>query len=246
MIKSTNLFQVFLLIGVCTFLSCAFAPALYSQRQQQHFGVRNNVNVKRDTASVLFMKDEQLEQQVQPFELYPALSRISGIDWTGSCLYVGADLVHLSKLKLTGGVRYDIINGTTIALSSFLTFPNGNKREVKMQGSRENLSSVITLRSFEEDEEGPIYMEITELGTDTILINEVVKATGNTVMTASLSIVQGSDGATELVQVSHEVGSDSDNKDKKKRTVIEGHQVWRLTGGTVEFDDFDTSVQMTP
>ena len=58
------------------------------------------------------------------------------MNWTGTCRYVGADLVPLSKLKLTGGVRYDI-NGTSVTLSSFLTFPNGNTREVQMRGEKE-------------------------------------------------------------------------------------------------------------
>jgi hypothetical protein len=91
----------------------------------------------------------------------------------------------------------------------------------------------MTLRSVEEG--GPISMKVTELEPDTLLINEVEEATGKTILTASLSIVQGPKGKMELVQVSHEV-SDSDGSGTD---VIEGHQVWRLSGGPIQFEDFD-------
>ena len=150
--------------------------------------------------------------------------------------YVGADLIHLSKLKLTGGLRYDI-NGTTVTLSSYLTFPNGNTREVMMKGTKNpddesSSSSVFILRSVAEGG-GPIRMHVTELGTDTVLINEVEESTGKIILTASLSIIKGSNGM-ELVQISHEVGGEEESKQS-----IEGHQVWRLKGGPVEFNDFD-------
>ncbi len=146
------------------------------------------------------------------------------------CRYVGADLIHLSELKLTGGLRYDI-NATRVTLSSFLTFPNGKAREVMMVGSRnpEESSPILTLRSVEEG--GPIRMQLTEIGIDTVLINEIEEATGKIILTASLSITQNSSGM-ELVQISHEVGEGAQSS-------IEGHQVWRLKGGAVEFNDFD-------
>jgi len=166
-----------------------------------------------------------------PFKAFPVISRIAGIEWTGACRYVGADLVPVSKLKLSGGVKYDI-NGTTVTLSSFLTFPNGKTREVVMQGEKNigSASPSMTLRSLEEG--GPISMKLTELAPDTLLINEIEEASGKTILTASLSIVQGSKGM-ELVQVSHEVSDGSGND------VIEGHQVWRLSGGRIQFEDFD-------
>jgi hypothetical protein len=79
-------------------------------------------------------------------------------------------------------------------------------------------------------------MHLTELGSDTILINEVEEATGKTILTASLSItttMEGSKkGEMELVQVSHEIGEGT-------QSIIQGHQVWRLRAeGPVEFDDF--------
>jgi hypothetical protein len=50
---------------------------------------------------------------------------------------------------------------------------------------------------------GLIYLVVAELPPDTVLLNEVDKATGKIVMTTSLSVVNGGE---ELVQVSHEVG----------------------------------------
>ena len=187
--------------------------------------------------------------------LYPVISRIAGKNWTGTCKYIGADLIPLSKLKLIGGVRYDIV-GRNVKLSSFITFPNGNTREVVMTGSTDDNSSspVITLHPIEE---GPIRMLLSEVGADTILVNEVEVTTGKTIMTCSTTIIQGLNGE-ELVQVSHEVGDD-----------IEGHQVWKLKetkyvepavnvdaqqkeelaraqdSGGIVFDDFDENFRDT-
>ena len=77
---------------------------------------------------------------------------------------------------------------------------------------------------------GPIYMVLSELPPDTILINEVERATGTVIMTSSLSIVNE---GKELVQISHEVGDDNG-----KVLSIEGHQVWRLKQVPIEYDDF--------
>ena len=65
-------------------------------------------------------------------------------------------------------------------------------------------------------------MILSELPPDTILIQELEKATGNIVLTASLSLVRGTataDNTTELVQIAHELGENG---------ALEGHQVWRL------------------
>lgn len=194
-----TIFQLFVSIGFFS-LVCAFtSPATtFSQR-----------SVVKDVSTLFAAVD------TKGLTLYPVISRLAGKNWTGSCKYVGADLIHLSKLKLSGGLRYDI-TGRNVTLSSYLTFPNGNTREVVMTGSRDSDSSshVITLNPIEE---GPIKMLLTEIGSDTIIINEVEVATGKTILTASTSITQGRKGQ-ELVQVSHEVGEG-----------IEGHQVWRLT-----------------
>jgi len=192
-------------IGIYSLVSAFTAPATLSSRR----GIPND---DVSTTSLFMAKD------TKGLTLYPVLSRIASKNWTGSCKYVGADLIHLSKLKLTGGVRYDIA-GRNVTLSSYLTFPDGNTREVVMTGSRDpaSSSSVITLRSIEEG--GPIRMLMSEVGTDTILINEVEEATGKTILTTSTSIIEGGKlaGKDQLVQVSHEVGEG-----------IDGHQIWRL------------------
>ena len=92
---------------------------------------------------------------------------------------------------------------------------------------------VITLKPI--DEEGPIIMKLSEVYPDTILINEEERATGKTIMTSSVSIVQGRNGM-ELVGVSHEVGDEMKN-------VIEGHQIWRMIASSsspvIKYNDFD-------
>uniref|UniRef100_A0A7S2UNV2 Uncharacterized protein n=1 Tax=Attheya septentrionalis TaxID=420275 RepID=A0A7S2UNV2_9STRA len=233
--KNHTMVQRFIFIGICCSYASAFVlPSTFSLHGITSSSLDNN---EGPSSSELFMSLQQQDPKFQdPFVVdYPVISRIAGMNWTGSCRYVGADLVPLSELELTGGVRYDINNGTIVTLSSFLTFPNGNTREVMMRGSRENNSDspVIVLRSMEE-EGGPIRMHLTELGDDTILINEVEEATGKTILTASLSITAtpGKSGRMELVQVSHEIGEGT-------QSIIQGHQVWRLRAeGPVEFDDF--------
>jgi hypothetical protein len=178
--------------------------------------------------------------------LFPVLRRISGIEWTGTCRYVGADLALVKELTLFGGIRYDVSDGDgdalcTCTLSSFLTFPNGKTREVVMTGtipsrntSHKSAGTTTTTQlrlHAAEDKNSPIYMVLTELAPDTILINEVDSASGAIVLTASLSLVTGTGNGAgavgrhdELIQVSHEVGDNNNNK----KNIIEGHQVWRL------------------
>ena len=150
--------------------------------------------------------------------LYPVISRLAGKNYTGTCKYINEDLVHLSKLKLYGGLRWDI-NGRKVTLSSYLTFPNGNTREVVMKGCRSKDEKYTPVLTMLPEEEGPIRMLVSEIGADTILVNEVEMATGKVIMTCSTTITCGLDGKEELVQVSHEVGDEG----------IEGHQVWKLT-----------------
>jgi len=78
-------------------------------------------------------------------------------------------------------------------------------------------------------EEGPIYMMVSELYPDTVLVNEVETMSGKVVMTTSLSVVNGGE---ELVMVSHEVGTDG-----MVRTTIDGHQIWRLKKAKKEDGD---------
>lgn len=192
--------------------------------------------VKHRNAVSLSISQGQQETTPTSNDLFPVIRHIEKTNWTGSCRYVGVDLVHASKLKLFGGVRYDIDwTSNTVTLSSFLTFPNGKTREVVMQGTAPaNGASTMKLTSVEEG--GPVYMLVTELAPDTILINEVEEGSGKTVLTASLSVVKGTKGM-ELVQISHEVGN------KAIIASIDGHQVWRLskapTTPTIQFDDFD-------
>ena len=136
----------------------------------------------------------------------------------------------MSTLKLTGGVKYDV-NGTTLTLSSYLTFPNGNTREVVMKGERTAFPPTHEVMTLEPVEEGPIIMKLSEVYPDTILINEVERATGKIIMTSSVSIVQGLNGV-EIVGVSHEVGDEMKN-------AIEGHQIWRMTALSpiIEYND---------
>mmetsp|Transcript_13761 Transcript_13761/g.28834 ORF Transcript_13761/g.28834 Transcript_13761/m.28834 type:complete len:267 (+) Transcript_13761:86-886(+) len=168
--------------------------------------------------------------------LFPVLKRIAGVNWAGSCRFINGDLMPTS-LRLRGGIRFDLPDydeddvdeddDNTVKMNSFIVFPNGKSRQIEMSGKRGSLERPsMKLDSIEGD--GPIYTVITELKPDTILINELDKATGRVVMTSSLSLVVDQSAAksvTELIQVSHEVGSSTTNN---KSAIIEGHQVWRF------------------
>ena len=173
---------------------------------------------------------------IEPHLAFPVISKIAGMEWTGDCRYINKELTPMTNLKLSGGVKYDINNGTTLTLSSFLTFPNGQTREVVMQGTREvlppNKHEVMILKPSAGEEGGPIDMHLSEICPDTILINEVMRDSGKIIMTSSINIVQGPSGL-ELVGVSHEVGDGGEG-------VIEGHQIWRMkSSSTIEFNDFN-------
>ena len=155
-------------------------------------------------------------------ELFPVLSQIEGIQWEGDCRYVDGNLSPVA-MPLRGGTRYDLEEGGKCTLTSFLVFPNGKTRQVEMQGKKEDETSTA-MRLDPTAEDGPISMELTELPPDTVLINEIDRATGRIIMTSSLSIVNG---GTELIQVAHEVG--------EGENTIEGHQIWRLK----QIGDFD-------
>lgn len=147
---------------------------------------------------------------------FPVLRRLAGADWLGDCRYVDAGLRPVADLVLTGGLRFDLdAASAACTFASFLTFPNGKTRRVEMAGFRDD-AGAPTMR-LDPVEEGPIHMILAELMPDTVLVNEVESMSGKTVMTTSLSVVNGGE---ELVMVSHEVG---DGVAK-----IEGHQVWRL------------------
>ena len=70
-------------------------------------------------------------------------------------------------------------------------------------------------------------------------MNEIEEATGKTILTASLSVIDKGNGIMELIQVSHEVGEDS-------KSPIEGHQSWRLyKNKAIEYNDFGVGVRDT-
>lgn len=183
--------------------------------------------------------------------LFPVISKIAGTEFTGTCRYINSKLQHVTNLKLFGGVKYEIIGSThnqqqqeqqqeqlQLKLSSFLTFPNGQTRQVVMQGERRSSSrstndddNIMTLHPADND--GPIIMKISEIIPDTILINEVEKNSGRIIMTSSISLVQTSRGGLELVGVSHEVGDDNNDGSSSAET-IEGHQIWRMRGPVVK------------
>lgn len=230
-------------------------PRLFPALRLHNTGIGGDDGGGRSSADVASSSPLSSSQSVPANEapasalsLFPVLGRIAGINWSGECRYVGADLRPATNLKLVGGVRYDI-EGKTCTLSSFLTFPNGKTREVVMRGERRGLSSAggggpesaataspVRLDSIAEGG-GPIYMVLTELEPGTVLINEVDSSNGLVVMTSSLSIVNG---GTELVQVSHEVGTGTGSGGAASgNPAVEGHQVWRLKRAPIHFDDFD-------
>jgi len=169
----------------------------------------------------------------KPSGLFPVLKQIEGVNWEGTCRYANNELVPAS-FQLKGGIRFDLssssdTNGTldTVEMNSFVVFPNGKSREIEMRGQR---GSPDRPSMRLDSTGGPIYTVIAELEPDTILIKEVDKATGNTVMMSSLSLVTdytADSTVLQLMLVSHEFAASSPTDGSNKNTTLEGHQVWR-------------------
>lgn len=232
--KSRILHQLILLfVSSLSGIGLSFVPPSSSSLHYQSRYFTDDNAIYTTTSSLLMAEDNN--RLPSP---YPVINRIAGKNWTGTCKYINSDLIHLSKLKLSGGVRYDIDGQNNITLSSYLTFPNGKTREVVMTGSKDDSSNnVIILNPIEE---GPIQMILSEIAPDTILVNEVEIASGKIIMTCSTSIVHGVYGDMELVQISHEVGGGGG----EDNTTIEGHQVWTLKQQEAKLFDVDAPLEV--
>ena len=88
------------------------------------------------------------------------------------------------------------------------------------------------------DNGGPIHTVLTEIDPDTILINEVDKASGTIVMISSLSLMMdytADSMVVQIIQVCHEVAAAayktppaSNDDSSSTSNILEGHQVWRF------------------
>ena len=234
----------------CSSFGLGFAPhPIAPITATRHYLSQDDVadSEKATAASSSFVNTDTSSASESASTLFPVISKIAGTEFTGSCRYINSKLQHVTNLKLFGGVKYEIIGSTQqqqeqqqvqLKLSSFLTFPNGQTRQVVMQGERCSSSSttnddnVMTLHPLDND--GPIIMKISEIIPDTILINEIEKNSGRIIMTSSISLVHTSRGGLELVGVSHEVGDDNNDDDSRSTETIEGHQIWRMRGPVVK------------
>ena len=196
-------------LAILLFLSGSSSQSGANAFVPQPFGV-SGVHIGRSRQSAIALSSSPGDD-----DLFPVLRKIQGVDWVGKCRYVDSDLQPAADLVLRGGSRFDI-DGKDCTFTSFLAFPDGRSRHVIMKGRRGSPDRP-SMRLESTDEEGPIYMVLTELSPDTVLLNEVDKQSRKIVMTASISLVAS---GQELVQVSHELGDD--------KTPVEGHQVWRL------------------
>ncbi len=153
-------------------------------------------------------------------QVFPVVSQIQGINWEGTCRYVNNELQPQTQLKLSGGTRFDLelsseSSVVSVTVTSFLVFPDGRTRQVQMKGSRRQTEQRPSTRLDPTMEDGPIYMVLTEVQPDTILLNEVEKETGRIILTSTISLVPD-----ELIQSSHEIG--------RGDMPLEGHQLWRF------------------
>jgi hypothetical protein len=150
-------------------------------------------------------------------ELFPVLNQIDGVNWQGSCEVVGADMrEQRRRTQLFGGMRYDLHRNGTCTMTSILMNQDGRTHQIKLQGTRVGKSIKRSIRLDPINEDSPYYTVLTEVPPDTILLNEVDKATNKVIFTASVSIAN----PEELIQVSHDI----DARGMKE----EGHKIWRL------------------
>lgn len=210
----------------------AFCPFTKNPIIQHKF-----VNTRKDYIPLNASTEEDSagKEKIATTTLFPVIQKIKGIDWIGNCRYVsGADLSPANFI-LRGGSRYEI-DGDSISLTSFLSFPNGKTRQVNMEGKTGSNPNRSSIRLDPTSDDGPIYMVLTELPPDTILIQEVEKSSGRVVMTSSLSLVgKKKKMVDEIVQISHELG------DTSSEIPIEGHQVWRLTRASWDSSNAESS-----
>ena len=124
---------------------------------------------------------------------------------------------------MRGGSRYKI-DGDSMSLTSFLSFPNGKTRQVNMEGKIGSNPIRASMRLDPTSDNSSLRMVLTELPPDTMLIQEVEKFSGRVVVTSSLSLAgKKKKMVDEIVQASHALGGAS------SEIPIEGHQAWRLT-----------------
>ena len=125
----------------------------------------------------------------------------------------------------------------SLRLSLYTPIYRGTRARIEYPSMR--LDSPKSKNEDGTSSSGPVFMVVTEMSPDTIMINEVEKVSGMIIMTSSLSVVynDAGDRVKELIQVSHEVSSSPNNKNKATNT-IEGHQVWRFYPAVGEGLDF--------
>ena len=155
-------------------------------------------------------------------ELFPVLNQIDGVNWQGSCQVVGPDMrEQRRRTQLFGGMRYDLHRNGTCTMTSVLMNQDGKTHQIKLQGTRVGKSIKRSIRLDPVNEDSPYYTVLTEVPPDTILLNEVDKATNKVIFTASVSIAN----PDELIQVSHDI----DARGMKE----ESHKIWRLKRSAV-------------
>jgi hypothetical protein len=155
-------------------------------------------------------------------ELFPVLNQIDGLNWQGTCRVVDGNMrAQKTKAMLSGGMRYDLHRNGTCTMTSVLMHPDGRTHQIKLQGTRVGKSNRRSIRLDPINGDSPFYTVLTEVPPDTILLNEVDKATNKVIFTASVSIAN----PDELIQISKDVGGDGMTED--------GHKVWRLKRSTV-------------
>lgn len=152
-------------------------------------------------------------------DLFPVLNQIDGINWQGYCSEVDANMQAFKhRPTLSGGMRYDLHRNGTCTMTSVLMSPDGRTHQILLQGTRVGKSNKRSIRLDPITEESPFYTVLTEVPPETILLNEVDKATNKVIFTASVSIAS----EDELVQISHEV------EPGQNGVQDEGHKIWRL------------------
>lgn len=150
-------------------------------------------------------------------DLFPVLNQIDGINWQGFCKEVDGNMRdRRNRAAMSGGMRYDLHQNGTCTMTSVLEYPDGRSHEIRLQGRRVGNSAKRSIRLDPIGAESPFYTVLTEVPPDTILLNEVDKATNKVIFTASVSITD----PDELIQISREVDDRGES--------LDGHKVWRL------------------
>mmetsp|Transcript_19349 Transcript_19349/g.49701 ORF Transcript_19349/g.49701 Transcript_19349/m.49701 type:complete len:240 (+) Transcript_19349:108-827(+) len=166
---------------------------------------------------------------------YPVFSRMAsrGGLWVDSVRYVQPALEETPRVRLSGTTRVTVEEQAgRVRMATATVFPNGKTLEMTFSGGYEDeafgLKGVVRL---EREGGGPVVLLASEHPAqedqdsfDTLIVREVLAETGRVLLTNTITLIGGDDGAAlEAVHTAQEIQEDGS---------LGGVQLWRSRQST--------------